>query len=89
MDIITIFSSKIGKHISEIPLNVTTTLSDFNLCFIEYEDAEKLLLAVTGEDGRERLNIVFKKHIVSIAVVYDGDVQIVSTEDDKIIDMYG
>lgn len=64
------------KPISEVPVNITTTLIDLNLCFIEYEDNEKLVVNVTGEDGLERLNIVFKQHIVNIAVVYDKDIKI-------------
>lgn len=77
----------VKKPISEIPLNITTDLIDLNLCFIEYEDNEKLVVNVTGEDGLERLNIVFKQHIINIAVVYDDDIKIgdISVDDEKIM----
>lgn len=77
----------IKKPIGEVPLNITTTLIDLNLCFIEYEDNEKLVVNVTGEDGLERLNIVFKQHIINIAVVYDDDINIgdVHPDTDKIM----
>lgn len=73
----------IKKPISEVPLNITTDLIDLNLCFIEYEDNEKLVVNVTGEDGLERLNIVFKQHIVNIVVVYDDDIKIGDIPEDN------
>ena len=60
--------------IEMIPINVVTPVMDFNMAFIEFEDFEKLGLAVTGEDGRERFNIVMKKDIVAIQVLYEEDI---------------
>ena len=69
-------SALIGKPVCEIPVNISTIINDLTLCYIEYEDEEKLVVNVTGEDGKERLNIVFKKYIVNIGVVYEDDIQI-------------
>ena len=59
-----------------ICLNISTTTDIFNLCFIEYEDENKIGVYLTGEDGRERYLILNKAHIVSLQVVYEQDIQL-------------
>ena len=59
-----------------ICLNITTITDIFNLCFIEYEDEEKIGTYITGEDGRERFLIIRKEHIVSLQVIYEDDIKL-------------
>ena len=68
------------KHIC---LNITTITDIFPLCFIEYEDQEKIGAYITGEDGRERFLIIFKEHIVALQVVYEQDIDLYKPVDDK------
>ena len=63
------------KHIC---LNITTVTDLFNLCFIEYEDEEKIGVYITHEDGRERFMILYKQHIISLQVVYEQDIQLLT-----------
>jgi hypothetical protein len=66
------------KHVC---LNITTTTDLYPLCFIEYEDAEKIAAYITGQDGRERLIIIYKDQIVSFQVVYENDIEITTLTD--------
>ena len=59
-----------------ICLNITTITDIFNLCFIEYEDEDKLGVYITGDDGRERYLIINKTQIVSLQVVYEQDIKL-------------
>ena len=61
------------KHIC---LNITTITDIYNLCFIEYEDEDKLGVYITGDDGRERYLIINKAQIVSLQVVYEQDIKL-------------
>ena len=65
------------KHIC---LNITTITDIYPLCFIEYEDCEKLGVYITGADNRERFLIINKEQIVSLQVVYEQDITL-QTED--------
>ena len=67
------------KHIC---LNITTITDIYNLCFIEYEDEDKLGVYITGDDGRERYLIINKTQIVSLQVVYEQDLQLTIEPDD-------
>ena len=67
------------KHIC---LNITTITDLYNLCFIEYEDEDKLGVYITGDDGRERYLIINKAQIVSLQVVYEQDLQLTIEPDD-------
>jgi hypothetical protein len=69
-----------------ICVNISTEIMDYNLCFIEYEDSEKLGVYVTHEDGRERYMILNKQYIVSLQVVYENDIKIgVKDEEDIMV----
>ena len=61
------------KHICT---NITTITDIYTLCFIEYEDHEKIGAYITGEDGRERYLIIYKDQIVAVQVVYENDIRI-------------
>ena len=61
------------KHIC---LNITTITDIYNLCFIEYEDEDKLGVYITGDDGRERYLIIMKDQIVSLQVIYEDDIKL-------------
>ena len=61
------------KHIC---LNITTITDIYNLCFIEYEDYEKLGVYITGEDGKERFLIIYKEQIVALQVIYEDDIKV-------------
>ena len=61
------------KHIC---LNITTITDIYNLCFIEYEDHEKLGVYITGDDGKERYLIIMKDQIVSLQVIYEDDIKL-------------
>ena len=67
------------KHIC---LNITTITDIYNLCFIEYEDEDKLGVYITGDDGRERYLIINKAQIVSLQVVYEQDLKLTIEPDD-------
>ena len=68
------------KHIC---VNITPPTDIYNLCFIEYEDHEKLGTYITGEDGRERYQIIYKPQIISIQVVYEQDINITTKKEDQ------
>ena len=67
------------KHIC---LNITTITDIYNLCFIEYEDEDKLGVYITGDDGRERYLIINKAQIVSLQVVYEQDLKFTTDNED-------
>ena len=64
-------------------LNITTVTDIYPLCFIEYEDNEKIGTYITGEDGRERFMIIYKEHIVSLQVVYENDIKVLMDLDEN------
>jgi hypothetical protein len=66
------------KHIC---LNITTTTDIYPLCFIEYEDQNKIGTYITGEDGRERFLIINKAYIVALQVIYEQDIELGVRED--------
>lgn len=59
-----------------ICLNITTITDIYNLCFIDYEDHEKLGVYITGADGRERFLIIYKEQLVALQVVYEQDIRL-------------
>lgn len=68
------------KHIC---LNITTITDLYTLCFIEYEDTDKIGVYITGDDGRERFMIIPKKHITSLQVVYEQDISLTPATNDR------
>jgi hypothetical protein len=68
------------KHVC---LNINTITDIYPLCFIEYEDTEKIGAYITGEDGRERFLIIYKEHIVSLQVIYEQDIELGVREDQE------
>ena len=68
-----------------ICLNITTITDIYNLCFIEYEDQNKIGVYITGEDGRERFLIINKSQIIALQVVYENDIQITKNDEDDVM----
>ena len=69
-----------------ICLNITTVTDIYQLCFIDYEDHEKIGAYLTGTDGRERFLIIYKDQIVALQVVYEQDVTLnEETEEDVMV----
>ena len=76
----------VNVDIDKICLNIMCVDNlDFNLSFIEYEDAEKLLVWVTGVDMRERPHIIMKDKIIAVNIVYDDDIKIVDDGHDIMV----
>ena len=76
MNITELLHEKLHTDITHICVNITTITDIYNLCFIDYEDYEKLGVYITGEDGRERFLIIYKDQIVALQVVYQNDINI-------------
>lgn len=76
MNITELLTRTLNTDIEYICLNITTITDIYNLCFIDYEDHEKLGVYITHEDGRERFLIIYKSQIVALQVVYEQDIKI-------------
>ena len=83
MEISELLSKELDIDKKFICVNISTVIADYNLCFIEYEDENVLGVYITGKDGKERYLIIYKEAIVSIQVVYEGDIPVfIDTEYD-------
>ena len=76
MNITELLNKTLKTDPEHICVNITTITDIFSLCFIEYEDYEKIGVYITGEDGRERFMIINKEQIVALQVVYEQDIKI-------------
>ena len=76
MNITELLQKTLNIDPEHICLNITTITDIFQLCFIEYEDYEKLGVYITGDDGRERFMIINKEQIVALQVIYEQDIKI-------------
>ena len=85
MNLTELLHEKLDTDIEYICVNITTITDLYNLCFIDYEDHEKIGVYITGEDGRERFLIIYKDQIVSIQVVYENDIKINKTEEKDVM----
>ena len=83
MNITELLKKELDTDPEHICVNITTPTNIYNLCFIEYEDHEKIGTYITGEDGRERYAIIFKEQIVAVQVVYEQDVNIKDNEETR------
>ncbi len=66
------------SEIKDVCVSVCTIQDKYDLAFIESETRDFLVLKVTRSDFTEGLVIVNKEYIVSISVVYEGDIVITS-----------
>ena len=80
MNITELLHDKLKTNPENICVNITTITDIYNLCFIDYEDYEKLGVYITGEDGRERFLIIYKDQIVALQVVYQNDFKLEKKE---------
>ena len=76
MNLTELLTRTLNTDIGYICINITTITDIYHLCFIDYEDHEKLGVYITHEDGRERFLIIYKNQIVALQVVYEQDIQI-------------
>lgn len=76
MNITELLHKQLDTDIKYVCVNITTITDIYNLCFIDYEDHEKIGVYVTHSDGRERFAIIYKDQIVSIQVVYEQDIKL-------------
>ena len=83
MNITELLHDKLDTDIKYICVNITTITDIYNLCFIEYEDHEKIGTYITGDDGRERFLIIYKDQIVSIQVVYENDIKLTKKKEER------
>ena len=85
MNITELLHEKLHTDITHICVNITTITDIYNLCFIDYEDYEKLGVYITGEDGRERFLIIYKDQIVALQVVYEQDITLNKGEEKDVM----
>ena len=85
MNIIELLTRTLKTDIEYICLNITTITDIYPLCFIDYEDHEKIGVYVTHDDGRERFAIIYIAQIVALQVVYEQDIQIDTDDKDVMI----
>lgn len=83
MNLTELLTKNINTKCEHICLNITTITDLYTLCFMEYEDHEKIGVYITGEDGRERFLIIYKDQIVSLQVVYEQDIELGIKEDNE------
>ena len=76
MNIGELLEKELDIDVKNICVNIYTVSYDYLMCFIEYEDDEKLGVYITGNDGKERYLIVYKEAIVSLQVVYQDDINL-------------
>ena len=81
MNIMELLSKELSTDIKHVCINIITVIDDYKLCFIEYEDNEKLGVYITGQDGKERFLILYKEAIIAIQVVYEGDINFEGKEE--------
>ena len=85
MNIIELLTRTLKTDIEYICLNITTITDIYPLCFIDYEDHEKIGVYVTHDDGRERFAIIYIAQIVALEVVYQNDIKITDKDDNDIM----
>ena len=83
MNITELLQKELDTDPKHICVNITTPTDIYNLCFIEYEDHEKLGVYITHEDGRERYGIIYKAQIVAVQVVYQNDIKLKTGHEDE------
>ena len=76
LNITELLEKEVKIDLKHICLNITTITDLYQLCFIEYEDMEKIGCYITGEDGKERFLIIYKDQIVALQVIYEDDIKI-------------
>ena len=76
MNITELLQKTLDTDYQHICLNITTVTDIYQLCFIDYEDHEKLGCYLTGADGRERFIIIYKDQLVALQVIYEQDIKL-------------
>lgn len=71
-------------ELKDVCVSIVTCYDAYDLAFIEFETTNYLGIRVTRHDFTEGFVIINKKYIVSVSVVYQGD--IVFTKDNEFDD---
>lgn len=71
------------ETIKDACLNISTEMEEYHLSFIRFETKDLLGIDWTRSDGTEGFVILNKKYIISIAVVYQGDITIDVVKEDN------
>lgn len=72
------------SQIKDVCVSIATETDIYDLAFIEFETRDLLGVKVTRNDFTEGFVVINKKYIVSIAIVYAGDVVIEEPQKDNI-----
>ena len=76
----------VNVDVDKICLNIMCVDNlNYNLAFIQDETDNLLIVWVTGADMRERPHIIMKDKIISVAVVYDDDIELVEIKDNDVM----
>ncbi len=67
-------------RIEDIPLIINTVDMSYPLAFLDYEEEHILGVNYTAEDGTERFVVINKEHIIDIEVLYQQDIDILTSE---------
>lgn len=69
------------EELDDCCINILTELTQYNFCFINFEEKDYLAVWVTHEDFTERLVLIKKEYIISISIVYEQDVAIEESDE--------
>ena len=64
--------------IKDIPVFISMVDTTYPLAFIDYETDETLGVNYTADDGTERFVVINKKYVIDVAIMYEGDIDIMS-----------
>lgn len=78
-----ISSSDENLSIKDIPVFISMVDTTYPLAFIDYETDETLGVNYTADDGTERFVVINKKYVIDVAIMYEGDIDIVAYSDEE------
>lgn len=68
--------------IKDIPVFISMVDTTYPLAFIDYETDDTLGVNYTADDGTERFVVINKKYVIDVAIMYEGDIDIISDIDE-------
>lgn len=68
--------------IKDIPVFISMVDTTYPLAFIDYETDDTLGVNYTADDGTERFVVINKKYVIDVAIMYEGDIDIISDTDE-------
>lgn len=69
------------SELKDICVSIVTETHDYDLAFIEFETADLLGIRVTRKDFSEGFVVLNKKYIISVSMIYEGDIVITPMEE--------